>query len=398
MTTRVSTPGQGASGDDRIGLRRADLLRARGSGLLQMTRDLGVDDTEIDPGSATGLRRLDGQLAILGGRLREQLASATEGADWQRLARSSHALSEVHTVRYGIHEFLSAERLRRLARLERGLEKLRRVQDPEELLAQVCQAVAECCGFDRVMLSRVDGSVWRPFRSFGVTERAADERFREWIAGIPEMRFDHRTVESEIVRRRGPAIVDDSDPRISTALVELSGTSSYVVAPLIPEDKVVGFLHADRENDAVVPLDRDVLAAFARSFDHIFERAVLLQRLAEQRDRVRAAMQSVDAALEELAHGEIELSTRAPGPMLVSSRLVPLQGGSGFGTILTKREVEVLSLMATGASNDRIGEALVIAGGTVKSHVKQILRKLRVENRAEAIALYLRETIGRGRT
>ena len=62
--------------------------------------------------------------------------------------------------------------------------------------------------------------------------------------------------------------------------------------------------------------------------------------------------------------------------------------------LLTARELEVLALMATGATNDRIAQRLVIATGTVKSHVKQILRKLQVENRAEAISQYLRLTIG----
>jgi DNA-binding CsgD family transcriptional regulator len=41
-----------------------------------------------------------------------------------------------------------------------------------------------------------------------------------------------------------------------------------------------------------------------------------------------------------------------------------------------------------------IAQRLVIATGTVKSHVKQVLRILRVENRAEAISQYLRLTIG----
>ena len=49
--------------------------------------------------------------------------------------------------------------------------------------------------------------------------------------------------------------------------------------------------------------------------------------------------------------------------------------------------------MATGATNNRIAEQLVITDGTVKSHVKRILRKLRAANRAEAIARYLRLTM-----
>ena len=47
------------------------------------------------------------------------------------------------------------------------------------------------------------------------------------------------------------------------------------------------------------------------------------------------------------------------------------------------------------ATNDRIAERLVISSDTVKSHVKHILRKLRAENRAEAIAQYLRVTLER---
>jgi LuxR family transcriptional regulator, regulator of acetate metabolism len=388
-------------GDPADGARRAADLRKRGLHLLALTRDLGIDDEEINPVTSTGLRRLDGRLAILGGRLRDQLSAADEQSNWRQLARSSSTLADLHTVRYGIHEFLAAERLRRFARLEAGLDKLRRITDPDELLAQVCVAVTECCGFDRVMLSRVEGSMWRPWRSFGVHGRAAEDRFREWISGLPEIRLDHQTPESEIVRRRGTALVSATDPRASTALLEVSGTSSYVVAPLVPEDRVVGFLHADRDGADVVPLDRDVLAAFARSFDHIFERAVLLRRLADQRDRVRVAMRSVDEVLTGLASAEIQLTVHGSGTGLVPSRVVAPYRGSdtgGLETVLTKRELEVLTLIATGASNDRIAEALVITSGTVKSHVKQILRKLRVENRAEAIAFYLRQTMGRDRS
>ncbi|MBN9792197.1 hypothetical protein DMP17_26895 [Pseudonocardia sp. TMWB2A] len=57
---------------------------------------------------------------------------------------------------------------------------------------------------------------------------------------------------------------------------------------------------------------------------------------------------------------------------------------------LTRREVEVLRLMATGDTNARIASRLVISEGTVKSHVKHILRKLGAANRAEAVSHWLR--------
>jgi DNA-binding NarL/FixJ family response regulator len=56
------------------------------------------------------------------------------------------------------------------------------------------------------------------------------------------------------------------------------------------------------------------------------------------------------------------------------------------GETLTPREVEVLRLLAAGASNRQIAEELVISQGTVKSHVHHILRKLGVTSRTEAAA------------
>ena len=51
---------------------------------------------------------------------------------------------------------------------------------------------------------------------------------------------------------------------------------------------------------------------------------------------------------------------------------------------LSARESEVLALMAEGLSNPAIAEALYISRETVKSHVKQVLRKLDVSSRVEA--------------
>lgn len=381
--------------------RRAELCR-RALELLHMTAELVDGEQEPDAGPTTdlGLRELDGHLALRSGQLRDRLL-AEDVTSGTVLHAVSTALTDVQTLRFEIRDFLIHERHRRLEVLEAGLVRLRRIHDPDQLLQRVCEAVVECCGFERVMLSRVEGSLWRPWKSFGTGHRDAEEEFGHWIAAIPEIPLDHLLLEADMVRRREAALVVDAatDSRVSPALREASGHISYVAAPLMPEDRVVGFLHADYRGSRVTALDRDILAAFARSFDQLFERAVLLRRLQDQRDQVRATIASVSALLDDLATAEIELASRPPVSAFTQPRAARAEAGAAFSRLeelLTKRELEVLALVATGATNDRIAERLVIASDTVKSHVKHILRKLRAENRAEAISQYLRLSLERG--
>jgi LuxR family maltose regulon positive regulatory protein len=52
---------------------------------------------------------------------------------------------------------------------------------------------------------------------------------------------------------------------------------------------------------------------------------------------------------------------------------------------LSQRELEVLQLLAGGASNQEIAAALVLAPGTVKLHMSHILSKLGVNSRTQAM-------------
>ena len=60
---------------------------------------------------------------------------------------------------------------------------------------------------------------------------------------------------------------------------------------------------------------------------------------------------------------------------------------------LSKREMEVLESLAGGNSNKEIAHALDVSEGTIKFHIKSILRKLDVIGRAEAIAVAARRGI-----
>jgi DNA-binding CsgD family transcriptional regulator len=68
-------------------------------------------------------------------------------------------------------------------------------------------------------------------------------------------------------------------------------------------------------------------------------------------------------------------------------------GGRDWLVDLSPRETEVLQGMADGLSNEEIGKRLHIAYETVRSHVRHILVKLDVKNRAHAVATGFREDL-----
>ena len=60
---------------------------------------------------------------------------------------------------------------------------------------------------------------------------------------------------------------------------------------------------------------------------------------------------------------------------------------------LTERELEVLKLVAKGLSNREIGNELFIAENTVKNHVRNVLEKLQLHSRMEAVVYAMREKL-----
>jgi two-component system response regulator DegU len=58
--------------------------------------------------------------------------------------------------------------------------------------------------------------------------------------------------------------------------------------------------------------------------------------------------------------------------------------------LLTRRECEVLQMLADGKSNRGIGEALFISEKTVKNHVSNILQKMNVNDRTQAVVVAIK--------
>jgi two-component system, NarL family, response regulator LiaR len=99
-------------------------------------------------------------------------------------------------------------------------------------------------------------------------------------------------------------------------------------------------------------------------------------------------------AVRKAARGEAVLH-----PQVAARVVQELQGASRDAlnpfTDLSGRELEVLKLIADGASNEQIAEKLVISEKTVKSHVSNILSKLHVADRTQAAVYAWREGVVR---
>jgi DNA-binding CsgD family transcriptional regulator len=93
-------------------------------------------------------------------------------------------------------------------------------------------------------------------------------------------------------------------------------------------------------------------------------------------------------AIGLLADRPPSLFARGPKGGVATTPPRPFEGLAA-GEQLTPRELEVIELLARGATNAQIAERFVISEQTVKSHVKHILTKLEVGNRTEAALRYV---------
>jgi two-component system nitrate/nitrite response regulator NarL len=101
-----------------------------------------------------------------------------------------------------------------------------------------------------------------------------------------------------------------------------------------------------------------------------------------------SAIEELIAAMRRLAQGEAVVPPQMLGSLLqhLIRRRRDRDDGSRTLARLTRREREVLALLAQGADNNGIAQPLVISPETARTHVQNVLTKLGVHSRLEAAA------------
>lgn len=144
-----------------------------------------------------------------------------------------------------------------------------------------------------------------------------------------------------------------------------------------------------------VPNAKVVMLTVSEDDDHLFEairhgaQGYLLKNL-----RPEELFSMVRAAMRNEAPLSPAVAKRLLGQIRDGVALAGTPAPAAETPELTRRELEVLQLVADGLSNKEIAARLFITEGTVKNHIHNALEKLQLENRTQAAAYVVRRGLG----
>jgi LuxR family transcriptional regulator, regulator of acetate metabolism len=258
-----------------------------------------------------------------------------------------------------------------------------------ELRLRAPAEMSEACGFSRAMISAVRGSRWVPLHLYSREELDPNAaRFRAYVEGGAEIPLANLLAETTMVRRRVGVLVPEAliPTRAFAPIIAVAESPAYVAAPIVVGGRAIGFMHADRVGQRAVVDDDDrrLVEAFAADFGVLYERTWWRERLAERGRRARADLDRATRALCEIeSTTDLRVTTDTHASRRTSEPRRPAVHPEGT---LTVREWDVLAHVAEGATNRVVAHRLSVSEDTVKTHLKSILRKLGVANRASAVA------------
>ena len=276
---------------------------------------------------------------------------------------------------------------RRAAATKLALASLRSVSSNSELADRI---PVELCGagFGRVLFSLIRHNVWLVRSAHATGDEAMISALLEAGRAHPR-RLACPLPESAMIQAKTPILVEhpQSDPRVNTNLVDVVKPDVYIAAPVYVWQAPVALLHADAPTEFgdVGPEDRDLLGVFAEGLGAIMERNIVMDKLRAVRSTAAEHLRAVDSLTglsDDEYRGEMAEVPEAPR---AAHRINDL---AGVAEQLTRRELQVLNLLASGKTNAQIAGRLFISEGTVKSHLRRIMDKLDASNRTDAVARY----------
>jgi DNA-binding CsgD family transcriptional regulator/GAF domain-containing protein len=348
----------------------------------------GFGDEDLDSAAAA--------LSAVRRALTERLNDAADDPDAARTRQITALLARSEHAQAMVLDAVLARQATKVITVRDAVARLRQAGSTADLVERAA-AEAHYMGFDRILFSRIDHGLWLASSAYA----GADEGFAHTLveAGLAHPRkLNGALLEAEMVRRGAPMVVRDpqSNPRVYTELVALTETKAYVAAPVLAWGHPIGLLHADRQAQSVLvdESDRDLLGVFAEGLGIAFERNLLLDKLKAVQHACNEHARGVNALVDDVTVAVME-SVLGEGlepfvPALSTGTQPPRNRESGVSETLTRREWDVLRGIAAGKTNAQIAISLFVADGTVKTHVKHLLRKLGAANRTEAVAKYHR--------
>jgi two-component system nitrate/nitrite response regulator NarL len=185
-------------------------------------------------------------------------------------------------------------------------------------------------------------------------------------------------------------LVADQDRDAREELARLLESSGYHVRTVTSGDEAVDVAREDPPSVAILEIPLPVLSGYevcrALKAEHGSALSVLFLsgERTESYDRVAGLLVGADDYL---------VKPYAPDELLARVRSLQVRSRpltSAVREKLSRRELEVLGLLAQGMTQDDIAARLVISPKTVSSHIEHVLRKLGVHSRAQAVALAFR--------
>jgi LuxR family transcriptional regulator, regulator of acetate metabolism len=311
---------------------------------------------------------------------------ATSAGSEQQLADAPVVERVLVELRQLEREVIELEYVRRSDALDQVAEAIRRLSEigtPEGILERAARELGASSDFERVVISEIAGGAMTPVGVW-IAPGPRSDRGGDVTGELQQssVALEYPLIEQEVARRLGTELVEveRAGPRTPLRWKRLLGWQSYVVTPVALDGTAVGLLHADAGagGRALDAIDCEVAARYAEGLAGAFERAVLRETLRRHRAELQAAVQWMSGRISRLSSET------------AASSLTPAWTGADTVDLLTRRELEVLRLMARGQTNVAIARTLVVREGTVKYHVKNILRKLGATSRADAVGRYVR--------